>query len=765
MAEIKTPKDFCVPESLIRSNYYSDTYRASFTIGQVKGEWDIQHISIPFSASREEEYRRRFGVTQSGMKAVYGQLANAVTRQIKTPGELRKSAADPAVPENTKNRVDTSTIFYAWRTVKRRADEDGVDAYLVSKPHQPLVGTAFTEERTTLSNVLFMGVQMFQTIKSYNGAGYSVGSVDLSSMYAEKSGKTTLIKNGYFLHGSKVGERVIYSPDAAVFGKPSLLSGEEPPSFDTDVYALCGLLWTLLSGNHYTTPPDFGVLPKYAPDGLADAMLKAMDSDNSNKSELNRALRDCLKSVRDGETPNTEILFAPPVWNSYPLVEDNAGNPPVGAEGLGEKVDEPPEIVAADADTGAESEPSEQSEPETANPEVVVAVPSKKQLKAEERAKRQEEKAAAERARSEEREQAKADREQRRAEKERRKTEAAEAEEQRKREAEERRRRERAEAEQKRQEERAAREQARADAENAKREQRGAEDAERRRRKEETAERKKAEAEAREQAKREAAEAEAQRKAEAAERKRARIEERQAEHEAIRKAKVEGRIERERSGRGLSNTGAIILIGLAIVIGLLLLLVGGFMSGRFGNGVGANIAPTPTMTATPEPTREPTPSPTPVPSPTPTPTLTPSPSPTATPTPTPAPTPVPQQPQQNWSGQGGQGGWVEITPEPAAPAPRPNWSTSPASGSVVSVGIGGATAFSAVDYPTDYEGYGVQIRAASSDESVATVSPLNMSPDQFSIVGVGPGMCTITMYFYTGVNDVIHTESIDVIVE
>lgn len=50
---------FCTEHNLIRSTYFSDTYRASFELDGITKSWDITHISLPFSEEKERLLQAR----------------------------------------------------------------------------------------------------------------------------------------------------------------------------------------------------------------------------------------------------------------------------------------------------------------------------------------------------------------------------------------------------------------------------------------------------------------------------------------------------------------------------------------------------------------------------------------------------------------------------------------------------------------------------------------------------------------------------------
>lgn len=84
----------CTPDTHIRSNYYSDTYRASFAIRGVNKQWDITHIELPFPKEKERLLMARFGIQASLFPT------NGSWRETALSAAARTTARD-AVPQIT----------------------------------------------------------------------------------------------------------------------------------------------------------------------------------------------------------------------------------------------------------------------------------------------------------------------------------------------------------------------------------------------------------------------------------------------------------------------------------------------------------------------------------------------------------------------------------------------------------------------------------------------------------------------------------------
>ena len=79
----------CTEDKLIRSNYYSDTYRAEFKMGGEKKTWDVQHISIPFDPVKEIMLKERFGIDESELQAFYTAFGSNLKHSLRITDALK----------------------------------------------------------------------------------------------------------------------------------------------------------------------------------------------------------------------------------------------------------------------------------------------------------------------------------------------------------------------------------------------------------------------------------------------------------------------------------------------------------------------------------------------------------------------------------------------------------------------------------------------------------------------------------------------------
>ena len=73
---------FCTEHNLIRSTYFSDTYRATFELDGITKSWDITHISLPFSEEKERLLQARFGIPSDELFEFYKRFAKCVQNSM-----------------------------------------------------------------------------------------------------------------------------------------------------------------------------------------------------------------------------------------------------------------------------------------------------------------------------------------------------------------------------------------------------------------------------------------------------------------------------------------------------------------------------------------------------------------------------------------------------------------------------------------------------------------------------------------------------------
>ncbi len=298
-----TAGDFCTKDTWIRSTYYSDVYRAEFTLGGLRQQWDVEHIGIPFSPEKEICLKTRFGIPDDQLETYYAGLSRNIRNHADMLRTL-KEAGDPGLDRSTRY-PEKSSLF--------RRENGGSDVYLISAPAEVLTSSAVIRDNaSTLHNILNLGIRLLQILKRYNDRGFCVGTLDLDSFTADVTGGRLIIQDCFFYFAAGSGRNSpVLTPDAGVFLPAAVMDGTKPLSPDTDLYALCSLLWSMLDGRHYTESPDLSRRPKYAPPDLADALSAALRGGTAERQKLNRSLREALKTARNGI-----IRFEEPAWTA-----------------------------------------------------------------------------------------------------------------------------------------------------------------------------------------------------------------------------------------------------------------------------------------------------------------------------------------------------------------------------------------------------------------------------------------------------------------
>lgn len=136
-------------------------------------------------------------------------------------------------------------------------------------------------------------------------------------MYVTEEESRLIIRDGYFLYASDASEKSapsVYPPDARTFMKPSLFAGEETPSFGTDIYSACAIMWTLLNGNWYTQEPDTAYHPLYSEEEITELLIRGMTEGEAAYRDITNGLHNLLSRIRKGEVQDREIHLVPPPW-------------------------------------------------------------------------------------------------------------------------------------------------------------------------------------------------------------------------------------------------------------------------------------------------------------------------------------------------------------------------------------------------------------------------------------------------------------------
>ena len=309
----------CTDENKVRENYFSDTYRCTFSLNGTLRDWDITHVSIPFAPDKEHDFMERFGVRKGAMTEYYEHLAERLPYEAKLLDTIHTRGGEfEALAGNLIRFLYIESIPKEGR---------GSDLYYVSEPMDPLVGSDFIHHDViSLLNLLQLGARFTQMLKVTLGTGLHIGAFDLDTIYLTRpeSGRP-MIKLGSLLYAALDGKPPPPLPESLPpsVGEDVRQGGRQSVITDTD--ALCGLLWTLANGSHYTMPPDYETAPRYAPDGLTEALVRALEAEAENGEETLKELHNTLfrmiRQIRKGEMDDLIIPLEPPVHPGVPAEE------------------------------------------------------------------------------------------------------------------------------------------------------------------------------------------------------------------------------------------------------------------------------------------------------------------------------------------------------------------------------------------------------------------------------------------------------------
>ena len=313
----------CESGAVVRENYYSITYRANFILGEGEPQnWDIQHIRVPFPEIKEERLKARFNITDKDLGDFYSRFFQELKSHLRVCRELENL--------HDEKRIDSSTAYYKMGSSIQDPTDGHLDVYLVYSPMDTLVNSSYlTDSSARLSGILSLGKRLLQIVKNYNGAGYSVGALDLDSIFLDTVNGKAFVKNSFFFaaeaHSDKSDqkEKAPLTPDLRLHMKQAETGGQDTVSFDNDVYAVCSVLWTLLSGKHYTEAPSLTVKPRYAGEELTACLENAIREGAGALRSLANQLRKELSLIESGEREDIEITFdTPPYAAAYAHIDD-----------------------------------------------------------------------------------------------------------------------------------------------------------------------------------------------------------------------------------------------------------------------------------------------------------------------------------------------------------------------------------------------------------------------------------------------------------
>lgn len=314
MAEKSGLDKLCSQDKLIRSNYFSETYRAELKVGDELGTWDIIHVSLPFSPLKEREAMVRFGLTKTQMLQFYKQFGRCVKNDIKITNFLSDSEVK-------------SVVKYASYVIERKEETTGSDIYLVTRPMDMFTDKMHwnSGDETDNYEVLAFFARMLQISKGISAVQAHFGILDMDTVFMMEEDNKELVTLGGFMYGAQDSDTHVELPMAyPAHACPSIQEGKAP-SLGSDVYSICSLIWTMLDGNHYTTAPDLSHDPKYAPEELMPVMKSAMkcyqegtaehDNEDTIVRDLTKTVRGLMKSINNGSVQKQTIIVGDPTFD------------------------------------------------------------------------------------------------------------------------------------------------------------------------------------------------------------------------------------------------------------------------------------------------------------------------------------------------------------------------------------------------------------------------------------------------------------------
>lgn len=307
-------KQFCIPENRVRKTYYSDTYRAEFSVGKQTGLWDITHISIPFCASKEEYLKEYYGLNDNELTLYYEKFSAHLTNSINLIAEIHNMG---------NSNLSVNFVQYVYKDIIPKPDR-GSDIYLVSEPIDPLIESEFfVNDSVTLQNLLSLCARITQTLRLLDGTGIHIGATDLHSLGLAMSGEKPIVKFTSLLYGHKEGQEFYSLLPTTPPTYANVIHNGFAPSMYTDLVSVAILLWRLGGG----TSEDISTMPverpQYLPDSIVTALKTITSKEPTNASLL---IKDTHKKIyneirRLGTKPDENIII--PLYFTEPPPSEN----------------------------------------------------------------------------------------------------------------------------------------------------------------------------------------------------------------------------------------------------------------------------------------------------------------------------------------------------------------------------------------------------------------------------------------------------------
>ena len=343
---------FCTEHNLIRSTYFSDTYRATFELDGITKSWDITHISLPFSEEKERLLQARFGIPSDELFEFYKRFAKCVQNSMAVvkyindiPLEDQSQNADGTPKRDPAVAVKSSAALYKYKRIIKKADKHGSDVYLVTEPLDPFVGSEFcTGTAISLSNLLSFAARATQIINGFAYYGFHVGGFDLDTIFFQNIDGKKFFTFGSFLYAGFDQDRLPNELEGSGLAgyertadAPSKHRPEGKRKAVRRALSVICTLWSPFSGRYSAarTTETFQIMRKLPVTPLPSFWrFSCRDGDSDDPDTLrvmSKRFHALMRSIRRQELPDTVIHMAEP--------------PDYLAEYLAKQEDEPAEEV------------------------------------------------------------------------------------------------------------------------------------------------------------------------------------------------------------------------------------------------------------------------------------------------------------------------------------------------------------------------------------------------------------------------------------
>lgn len=347
---------FMVPENLVRSNFYSDTYRAEFTVGGERREWDITRILVPFPPDKEEAALRRFNIRPEDKMHFYGKVLQCIKNDISVSQYIFNALDEGAEQEAVSLR--RSCVQYLYTKPQRRENSITREIVRVSKPYKTLQDAGFIKPDGTIpmDKLLEIQIRTLQVIRQLNLIGVHLGAIDLDALLVAEDGdpdRPTLALGSFMYAGTDSTPRIQSYPACVpknIF--PALLENKDlAPTYDTDLFSWSVLSCALMSGGHWDVMPDLSVYPAYMPQDLLIPTWDGFSFEaDKNLQGINKEYNRYWRTVRKQPELNISVPIQtqPVLSNTEEMKAEVAETDAAGCAGEPQNPIEPSEPTCAE---------------------------------------------------------------------------------------------------------------------------------------------------------------------------------------------------------------------------------------------------------------------------------------------------------------------------------------------------------------------------------------------------------------------------------